>query len=117
MIGNIAAIAAGASIGAVARWLIGLALNPLHPLLPMGTLAVNCIGGYCIGLAVSIFAFLPDSAPVWRLFVFTGVLGSFTTFSAFSYEAVALLQQQRLFAAFTLVVLHVAGALTATFLG
>ncbi|WP_298033035.1 hypothetical protein [uncultured Desulfovibrio sp.] len=50
MIPSLLAICSGASAGAVLRWLLGLALNPLFSTVPLGTLAANWLGGYIIGL-------------------------------------------------------------------
>ena len=113
----LAAIAAGAVLGAISRWLLALALNTVNPLIPLGTLAANLIGGYLIGLAAAFFAGAPGVAPEWRLFVITGFLGALTTFSAFSYEVAALIQLQRLFAACTVIGLNLFGSLAMTFLG
>jgi CrcB protein len=117
MFRSILAISVGASVGAVSRWLLGLALNALFPPIPLGTLAANLIGGYCIGLCLSFFAFFPAIAPEWRLFATTGLLGALTTFSAFSAEVVTLLQQGRFFMAAGAAALHLFGSLAMTFLG
>ncbi len=117
MIKPLLCISAGASLGAVLRWLLGLWLNAALPLLPMGTLAANLLGGYCIGIALSAFSVLPGIGPEWRLLIITGFLGGLTTFSTFSGEVCSLLQQQRLLPAFALVGLHVGGSLIMTFLG
>ena len=76
MIHSLLAICTGASAGAILRWLLGLALNPVFPTLPLGTLAANWLGGYIIGLALSIFAFFPSLGAEWRLLVVTGFLGA-----------------------------------------
>lgn len=113
---NVFSICAGASLGALARWRLGLWLSP-GGLLPWGTLAANLIGGYVIGLAVAIFQIMPQLDPTWRLALITGFLGALTTFSSFSVEIVELLQQQRLLLAFTSVLLHLGGSLLLTWLG
>ena len=113
----VAAISCGASIGAVARWLLGLALNSLFLPIPIGTLTANLVGGYCIGLAVSFFNFFPALAPEWRLLCITGFLGGLTTFSTFSAEVTVLLQEQRFLMACGAIALHVCGSLLMTLLG
>jgi CrcB protein len=70
-----------------------------------------------VGLAVAWFAQQPDLAPQWRLFVITGFLGGLTTFSTFSVEVVAPLQQGRLGTAIAVVALHLFGSLLATWAG
>jgi len=117
MLSSVCAISAGAVAGALCRWVLGLALNAIFPPIPLGTLAANIIGGYIIGLAISVFSFWPGVAPEWRLFVITGFLGALTTFSTFSAEVGALLQQQRLILAMAAIALHVVGSLVALFLG
>jgi CrcB protein len=117
MLNSVLAISAGAALGAVLRWLLGLGLNGLFPSIPPGTLAANLIGGYLIGAAMATFAASPGIAPEWRLFVITGFLGGLTTFSAFSAEVSSLLQQQRMGLASVAIAAHVAGSLAMTLLG
>jgi CrcB protein len=93
---TVIAICLGACVGALARWQLGLWLNPASGgLLPWGTLAANLIGGYLVGVCVGVFQQLPELDPVWRLALVTGFLGALTTFSSFSAEVVAMLQQSR----------------------
>ena len=75
MLGSIAAVCAGASLGALARWFLSVRLNPLSPALPLGTLAANLVGGYLVGVAVAVFSAHPQLPPQVRLFVVTGLLG------------------------------------------
>ena len=117
MLQAIIAISAGASIGAVLRWVFGTSFNAVWLTIPLGTLLANCVGGYLIGIAVTIFAQQPGLAPEWRLFVMTGFLGGLTTFSTFSAEVMALIQQGRLTWAFAAISAHVIGSLALTFLG
>lgn len=110
------AISVGASLGALARWRLGLWLNP-GGLLPWGTLAANLIGGYLIGVCVGAFQALPQLDPVWRLVLVTGFLGGLTTFSTFSAEVVAMLLEQRYALALGIAAVHVLGSLALTVLG
>ena len=114
---SLLAICLGASAGAVLRWLLGLGLNALFPAIPLSTLLANLIGGYLIGLAIAWFTHYPDLPVAWRLLVITGFLGGLTTFSTFSAEVVALLQQGRMLMAASAITLHVAGSLLMTLLG
>lgn len=91
---HVLAICAGASIGALIRWQLGLWLNGASTL-AWGTLAANALGGYGIGLAVAWLDASPHLDPVWRLAIITGFFGALTTFSSFSSEVVELLQAQR----------------------
>ncbi len=99
------------------RWWLGLTLNAYLPSLPLGTLAANLIGGYIIGVAVAYFALFSGLAPEWRLFVITGFCGGLTTFSTFSAEIVALLQQGQSLAACGAAAAHLAGSILMTFAG
>lgn len=113
---NVFSICAGASLGALARWRLGLWLTP-GGLLPWGTLAANLIGAYLVGLAVGAFQVMPQLDPAWRLALITGFLGALTTFSSFSIEIVEMLQQQRLGLAFGTMALHLCGSLLLSWLG
>ena len=114
---SLAAISAGASLGAVLRWLLALALNPVWPALPLGTLAANLAGGYAIGLVLGWLNLHPELSPQLRLFLVTGLLGGLTTFSTFSAEVVAHLQDGRLLPALLVAGTHLAGSLLLTALG
>ncbi|MFN9476190.1 fluoride efflux transporter CrcB [Acidovorax sp.] len=113
----VVAICIGASLGALARWRLGLWLNTGTAVLPWGTLAANLVGGYLIGVCVAVFQALPQLDPAWRLALVTGFLGGLTTFSSFSAEVVAMLIQQRYALALGTAGLHVAGSLALTVLG
>lgn len=109
-------ICVGACLGALARWRLGLWLNP-GGLIPWGTLAANLIGGYLIGVCVATFQALPQLDPAWRLALVTGFLGALTTFSSFSAEVVGMLQQQRYLLALGTTTVHLLGSLLLTVLG
>lgn len=113
----VVAICIGASLGALARWRLGLWLTTGASVLPWGTLAANLIGGYFIGVCVAIFQSLPQLDPAWRLALVTGFLGGLTTFSSFSAEVVGMLLQQRYLLALGTTGLHLLGSLALTVLG
>lgn len=113
---SVIAICVGASIGALARWGLGLWLSP-GGVIPWGTLTANLVGGYLIGICVAVFQALPQLDPVWRLALVTGFLGGLTTFSSFSAEVVAMLLQQRYALALGTAGLHVIGSLLMTVVG
>jgi len=117
MVLSVTSICAGASAGALLRWLLGTWLNHLWPSVPLGTLAANVVGGYLIGLAFAYFAGHPTLSPEWRLLVITGFLGGLTTFSTFSLEVVDAAQRGDLASAAAIVLLHLAGSLACTVLG
>ena len=110
------AVGAGAAMGAWIRWSLGLLLNALHPAMPIGTLIANLIGGYLMGLAMALFALNAPSTEI-RLLITTGFLGGLTTFSAFSAEAVGLMQRSEYGWAAVHVSSHVIGSLIMTALG
>jgi CrcB protein len=111
------AVGIGAVLGAWSRWGLSVALNHLLPALPLGTLSVNLVGGFLIGAALEFSLQHATLAPEWRLFFVTGFLGSLTTFSAFSLEAVTLLQGERYGWAMALIGSHLIGSLAMTLLG
>ena len=113
---TVLAICIGASAGALSRWGLGLWLSP-GGLIPWGTLAANLLGGYLVGVCLSVFQAMPQIDPVWRLLLVTGFLGGLTTFSTFSAEVVTYLLEARYgLAAFTAWV-HVTGSLLMTVAG
>ncbi len=114
---NLIGISLGASIGAIARWYLGRWLSQPQSLLPWGTLAANLIGGYAIGVLVAWFQHNPAIDPIWRLVLITGLLGALTTFSSFSAETIAMLQEGRYSLALLQCSLHLLGSLAMTALG
>ncbi|MBV8467682.1 MAG: fluoride efflux transporter CrcB [Burkholderiales bacterium] len=111
------AVATGAALGALLRWALGLAFNPVFPTIPMGTLASNLIGGYLVGVAVSYFGANASLAPEWRLFAITGFLGGLTTFSTFSAEVVGLMRSGQLAWALAEAAVHMLGSFVMTAAG
>jgi CrcB protein len=111
------AICLGACAGALLRWRLGLWLSTPGALLPWGTLTANLIGGYLVGVAVAVFQAQPQLDPTWRLLLITGFLGALTTFSSFSAEVVAMLQQSRYALALGTAALHLFGSLLLTVAG
>ena len=111
------AVGIGAALGAWLRWMLGIGFNPKVPMLPLGTLAANLIGGYVIGIAVETLSRNTGLPPEVRLFVITGFLGGLTTFSTFSAEATALLQTGQLGWALLHTLTHLVGSIALTFLG
>jgi len=84
----------GSGFGGVARYLLGgwvLALT--GPGFPYGTVAINAIGSFLICLIMTVSLASQQIGPTARLFLTTGVMGGFTTYSTFNYESIALFQQ------------------------
>lgn len=95
------AVGGGGALGALLRYLVGgLFLERFGPSFPYGTLFINVSGSFLIGVVIQLeLARAPGATPLVRLLLATGVLGGYTTFSAFSYEIVALLTKNALGAA------------------
>ena len=117
MLNSVVLISVGAAVGAVARWLLGLALNAAFPAIPPGTLLANLLGGYLVGVAIEALSAPAGLNPELRLLVITGFLGGLTTFSTFSAEVAKLLQQGSLLLAGTEIAAHVLGSVLLTILG
>ncbi len=111
------AVGFGAFAGAVLRWLLGIALNPILPTLPLGTLAANLVGGLCMGLAMGLFTHYEALPIAWRLAIVTGFLGGLTTFSTFSAETVTLFLRQQYAWTIAIIGAHLLGSLLMTLLG
>ena len=108
---------AGGGLGACLRYGLGSGLNRWLPQMPLGTLAANLLGGYLVGVAIGLLTLRSDLAPLWRLFLITGVLGGLTTFSTFSAEVVHALQRGEPGWALATAALHLGGSLALTALG
>ena len=111
------AIGAGSFIGGVSRFLLSQFIQTKFPSsFPLGTFAVNIIGCLLIGAVYGLF--LKNSlSNEWRLFLATGILGGFTTFSAFSYETLELIKNGRMSYAALYVCASILFGLAATFIG
>ena len=112
---QVVAVAAGAAVGALARWGAGLWLNARWAGFPLGTLFVNAVGGLLIGMALAWFERSPNE--MLRLLLVTGFLGGLTTFSSFSAESLLLLQRGQWGLAVGHSLAHLLGALACAALG
>jgi len=111
------AVGIGGALGCWLRWVLGVALNPLFPTLPLGTLAANLVGGLLMGCMLGAIAHYQAVAPEIRLFIMTGFLGGLTTFSTFSAESATLLLRQQYLWFAGHIAFHLAGSLAMTLLG
>lgn len=109
------AVALGSILGGVARWRVQFWLNPKWQGFPLGTLLVNCLGGFLIGMALAWFERSPSEHG--RLFLITGCLGGLTTFSSFSGESLFLLQRGAYAMALAHSAAHLLGALVCAAVG
>lgn len=111
-------VAIGGAIGSVARYLTGLlTLRLFGPNFPWGTLAVNIIGSLAIGVFAELIARRFGASQELRLFIITGILGGFTTFSAFSLDAAVLLERGAVLSAIAYVAASMLVSLFAVFAG
>lgn len=100
MIWTMLQVALGGALGAVSRYLTGVAaLRVFGASFPIGTLSVNILGSFLMGIAFVVLVARGGDASRLVPFIMTGFLGGFTTFSAFSLDAFALLEKGRTLAA------------------
>ncbi|MFB2551511.1 fluoride efflux transporter CrcB [Ensifer soli] len=115
---QIVLVAAGGAIGSVLRYQAGIvALRLFGTHFPWGTLFVNVTGSLMIGIFVEVIARAFDASMDVRVFLVTGVLGGYTTFSAFALDAVALSERGELATAFAYVAASVTVSIAAVFAG
>lgn len=119
MLKQILIVALGGAIGSVARYKLGgFALHHTQSWdFPMSTFSVNLIGCFVIGLLAALVEHHDLFSPSMRLLLFTGLLGGFTTFSAFGYESVFLLRRGLFSTATAYISLSVVGGLIAVGVG
>jgi len=111
------AVACGGALGASLRYLTGgWALRTFGAGFPVGTLTVNVAGSLAMGILAALFVARGQSGPL-AAFAMTGVLGGFTTFSAFSLDAVSLIEKGRMLAALGYVGVSVVASIAALFVG
>ena len=89
-------IGIGGFIGTVSRFLISKYMNQIIPSFPLGTLIVNIIGSFILGFIVYSISFGKPISPDMRDFITIGILGGFTTMSAFAYESFKLMELNQL---------------------
>ena len=108
----------GAGLGGALRHGVNLAAaRLLGTAFPFGTFAVNLFGSLAMGLLAAYFTFRGEASQSWRLFLTTGILGGFTTFSAFSLDAALLWERGEALLALLYVAGSVALAIGGLFLG
>lgn len=88
------AVAAGGALGAIARyWMIGLVDSWAGHALPWGTLGVNVLGAFGLGVMIELLALAWSPSPQLSAMIMVGVVGAFTTFSAFTVELFLMLER------------------------
>jgi fluoride exporter len=107
----------GAGIGGALRHGVNISTAKFLDLgFPYGTLTVNIVGSFIMGVMAEWFALKFDPGQTWRLFLTTGILGGFTTYSAFSLDTAALIERGAHLAA-SMYVLASLGSIAALFIG
>ena len=110
-------VMAGGALGAGLRHLVGrAALSAFGAGWPWGTLIVNLAGGFAMGLLAATISRVASGEP-WRLFLAVGLLGGFTTFSAFSLDALLMIERGAWAQMLVYAALSVAGSIAALALG
>ncbi len=108
----------GGGLGAALRHGVNVGAARLFGMsFPFGTLTVNVVGCLIMGLLAGYFAFKGDVSQHWRLFLTTGILGGFTTFSAFSLDVAALYERGEVALAAIYILASVFISLLAVFAG
>lgn len=119
MLNSLLVVFIGGGVGSVLRWAVSMKMNPLNAPIPLGTLVVNLVGGFIIGLAMATFNRVTHLDANWKLLITTGFCGgltTFSTFSTFSLEVVYLLQDGRFTWALINMLLNLTGSLAMTLL-
>ena len=108
----------GGAIGAITRYVTVIASQDLWGLrFPYATLMVNCIGSLLAGMLLAILVGRYNAGEYWRLFVFTGFLGGYTTFSSFAAENLFLIEQAQWNKLFLNITLNNIGSLALVWAG
>ena len=119
MLANVLLVGVGGFIGSVFRYLLGSGVQSLlgESSFPFGTLVVNVLGCLIIGILAGLSDFRQVFAPEAQTFLLVGLLGGFTTFSAFGYETITLLRDGETMAGLANVMGQVAAGLAAVWIG
>jgi fluoride exporter len=112
------AVAFGGAIGSVARYFVAIASGKVFGLgFPWGTLIINVVGSFLIGVLAELLALKWDLPHAARVFLIVGVCGGFTTFSTFSLEAAVLMERGQLWPAASYIAGSVVLSIAALFAG
>jgi CrcB protein len=108
----------GGALGAASRFALGTFVSRLYTaVFPVGTFLVNISGSFLIGVLMTLFLYRPAINANWRLFLVTGILGGYTTFSSFEWETLFAVRTGASLIAIIYVLLSVVFGLFAAWLG
>ena len=110
-------VAVGGALGASLRFISSSFFNLFYPNLPIGTFFVNALGSFIIGLLINTLEMRNSSEIFIKYFLIIGVLGSYTTFSTFSYEVIELYNNKKLFLSIIYILASVFSCIVAAYVG
>jgi len=110
-------VSLGGALGASLRYSSSVILKNFYPNFPFGTLFVNILGSFLIGVLMSYLENKNISENFIKYFLIIGMLGSFTTFSTFSFDALDLMNSHKFLISIIYILLSVLGCLFFAFLG
>ena len=114
---NLIYVASGGAVGAVLRYLTSNFYKFYFPNFPIGTLFINFIGSFLIGILASNLESRGTSYIFIKYFLIIGILGSFTTFSTFSLETIQLFNDKKLFLSLVYILLSISLCIFGAFFG
>jgi CrcB protein len=114
---NIFWVAAGGALGASLRFISSSFFNLFYPNLPIGTFFVNVLGSFIIGLLINALEMRSSSEIFIKYFLIIGVLGSYTTFSSFSYEVIELYNNKKFLLSIIYILASVFSCIVAAYAG
>lgn len=115
---GVLAVMFGGGVGAALRYIVASYVARFHSgFFPLGTFLINVTGSFAIGLLMTFFLYRTDLNLAWRLFLVTGVLGGYTTFSSFEWETLTAVKSGAPIAAMLNVLLSVALGFAGVWIG
>ncbi|PPR55680.1 MAG: putative fluoride ion transporter CrcB [Alphaproteobacteria bacterium MarineAlpha5_Bin2] len=110
-------VAAGGALGASLRFISSSFFNLFYPNLPIGTFFINVLGSFIVGLLINTLEMRNYSEIFIKYFLIIGVLGSYTTFSAFSYEVIELYNNKKFLLSIIYILASVFSCIVAAYAG
>ena len=110
-------VAFGGAVGASLRFVSSSFIKTIYPNFPLSTLFINILGSFIIGLLMNYLEYKNISENFIRYFLIIGLLGSYTTFSTFSFDAVDLINNRKFLLSFFYIFLSVSSCILFAFLG